>query len=133
MLCINGSYVFPLVHAQCQGKDINWSHIVALYLRNAGAATGLNLIPKLKYEHVYLTSHSKMRVDLAAQVCSCVHACTHNCQLQDNSQYFGLNCDMIVSIKCSSSLQVLSSSVAEALYLTGGPSAYATAFFHQQS
>ena len=53
-------------------KDINWSHIVALYLRNGGAATGLNLIPKLKYEHVYLTSHSKMRVDLAAQVCAFV-------------------------------------------------------------
>ena len=57
---------------QCQGKDLSWSHIVALYLRNGGAATGLNLIPKLKYEHVYLTSHSKMRVDLAAQVCTCV-------------------------------------------------------------
>lgn len=26
------------------------------------------LLPKLKYEHVYLTSRSKMRVDLAAQV-----------------------------------------------------------------
>ena len=25
-------------------------------------------MPKLKYEHVYLTSFSKMRVDLAAQV-----------------------------------------------------------------
>ena len=57
---------------QCQGKDLSWSHIVALYLRNGGAATGLNLIPKLKYEHVYLTSHSKMQVDLAAQVCTCV-------------------------------------------------------------
>ena len=61
-----------LLYPQCQGKDINWSHIVALYLRNGGAATGLNLIPKLKYEHVYLTSHSKMRVDLAAQVCAYV-------------------------------------------------------------
>ena len=29
---------------------------------------GLALLPKLKYEHVYLTSYSKMRVDLAAQV-----------------------------------------------------------------
>ena len=33
--------------------------------RNAG---GLSLLPKLKYEHIYLTSFSKMRVDLAAQV-----------------------------------------------------------------
>ena len=33
--------------------------------RNAG---GLSLLPKLKYEHIYLTSFSKMRVDFAAQV-----------------------------------------------------------------
>ena len=51
-----------------------------LYKRNAGATTetpGLYLVPKIKYEHVYLTSFSKMRVDLAAQVnltdlCSCI-------------------------------------------------------------
>lgn len=33
-----------------------------------GAATGLCLVPKIKYEHIYLNSFSKMRVDLAAQV-----------------------------------------------------------------
>ncbi len=26
------------------------------------------MVPKLKYEHIHLTSFSKMRVDLAAQV-----------------------------------------------------------------
>lgn len=31
---------------------------------------GLRLLPKLKYEHLHLTSFSKMRVDLAAQVLS---------------------------------------------------------------
>ena len=31
---------------------------------------GLRLLPKLKYEHLKLTSFSKMRVDLAAQVLS---------------------------------------------------------------
>lgn len=31
-------------------------------------ATGLRLVPKLKFEHIYLSSFSKMRVDLAAQV-----------------------------------------------------------------
>ena len=31
-------------------------------------AVVLALVPKLKYEHVHLTSFSKMRVDLAAQV-----------------------------------------------------------------
>ena len=42
-----------------------------LYKRNTGATTttpGLLLVPKIKYEHVYLTNFSKMRVDLAAQV-----------------------------------------------------------------
>ena len=29
---------------------------------------GLVLLPKIKYEHVYLSNFSKMRVDLAAQV-----------------------------------------------------------------
>ena len=31
-------------------------------------SVGLSLIPKLKFEHIHLTSFSKMRVDLAAQV-----------------------------------------------------------------
>ena len=56
---------------QCDGKEIQWSHLAALYFRDAGAqreAAGLALIPKLKYEHIHLTSFSKMRVDLAAQV-----------------------------------------------------------------
>ena len=29
----------------------------------------MRLVPKLKFEHVKLTSYSKMRVDLVAQVC----------------------------------------------------------------
>ena len=46
-----------------------------LYLKNSHS--GLSLVPKLKYEHVYLTSFSKMRVDLAAQVCH-VHCVWYN-------------------------------------------------------
>jgi len=45
--------------------------IVDLYKRNAGATTstpGLSLVPKLKYEHIYSTIYSKMRVDLAVQI-----------------------------------------------------------------
>ena len=34
----------------------------------AVTSPGLTLLPKLKYEHINLTSFSKMRVDLAAQV-----------------------------------------------------------------
>ena len=41
-----------------------------LYANNRAQAddTGLALVPRLKYEHVHLTSYSKMRVDPAAQV-----------------------------------------------------------------
>lgn len=53
---------------QCQGREIGWKHIVKLYDRNMGAATGISMVTKVKYEHVFLSSFSKMRVDLAAQV-----------------------------------------------------------------
>ena len=54
---------------QVNGKEILWSHLVDLYYNNRSKSNpGLALIPKLKYEHVNLTSFSKMRVDLAAQV-----------------------------------------------------------------
>ena len=44
-----------------------------LYYSNRSAvAPGLGMISKLKYEHIYLTSYSKMRVDLAAQVSSSI-------------------------------------------------------------
>ena len=57
---------------QCNGSDIRCKYISDLYLRNTGQVTetpGLSLVPKIKYEHVHLTSFSKMRVDLAAEVC----------------------------------------------------------------
>ena len=46
--------------------------VVELYQKNAGAQTttpGLSLVRKLRYEHIYSTSFSKMQVDLAVQVC----------------------------------------------------------------
>lgn len=47
-----------------------WGHVKELYSKNRAQEddVGLALLPKLKYEHVYLTSFSKMCVDLAAQV-----------------------------------------------------------------
>ena len=50
--------------------DISWGHLMELYGKNRAKThdAGLALLPKLKYEHVHLTSYSKMRVDLAAQV-----------------------------------------------------------------
>lgn len=41
---------------------------MTLYEEDTSAGLGLRVLPKLKYEHLHLTSFSKMRVDLAAQV-----------------------------------------------------------------
>ena len=53
---------------QNNGRHISWQHLVSLYESDRGKASGLAMVPKIKYEHVHLTSFSKMRVDLAAQV-----------------------------------------------------------------
>ena len=53
---------------QCSGEEISWRHVVDLYYRDTAKPAGLRQVPKLKYEHINLTSFSKMRVDLAAQV-----------------------------------------------------------------
>lgn len=49
-------------------EHISWQHLVTLYESDKGKASGLAMVPKLKFEHIYLSSFSKMRVDLAAQV-----------------------------------------------------------------
>ena len=46
---------------------ISWAHLTKLYEKQR-SSLGLSLVPKLKFEHVALTSFSKMRVDLVAQV-----------------------------------------------------------------
>ena len=52
-----------------QWEDISWRHLEQLYKEDTSSSgSGLRRVPKLKYEHVYLTSYSKMWVDLAAQV-----------------------------------------------------------------
>ena len=61
------SVYYTYVHAQNDGKEILWQHLVTLYDQTRGQA-GLSILPKLKYEHMYLSSFSKMRVDLATQV-----------------------------------------------------------------
>ena len=50
-------------------------HIMAAsgYDKDKGKGSGLSLVPKLKFEHINLSSFSRMRVDLAAQV-----SCTNN-------------------------------------------------------
>ena len=58
-----------LLNYQCNEKDILWSHVQKLYEADTASMCGIRLVPKLRYEHISLTSFSKMRVDLAAQVC----------------------------------------------------------------
>ena len=64
--------IFPLnLHVfilQISGKNIYWQHLTNLYEAKEAPGQGLHLLHKLKFDHVYLTSFSRMRVNLAAQV-----------------------------------------------------------------
>ena len=59
--------IFFLI-SQNNGHDISWKHLEDLYQDDMGKGSGVTIVPKLKREHIKLTSFSKMRVDLAAQV-----------------------------------------------------------------
>ena len=61
---------------------------------------GLNLGPKLKQEHVKLTSYARMRVDLAAQVykCTCIYACIMHVYMVSNPLYMYTNCITCVHV-----------------------------------
>lgn len=50
--------------------SVQWQRDIleTFYTEETATEQGLRLVPKLKYEHIHLTSYSKMRVDLAAQV-----------------------------------------------------------------
>ena len=62
-------YGFVVNIIQCEGYEIIWSHLWEIYHKNRSQTDpGLALVPKLKFEHVYLSSFSKTRVDLATQV-----------------------------------------------------------------
>ena len=68
------SLSFICNHSSCcitqqnNGKGISWSHLTELYHRDTSPGMGIRIVPKLKFEHISLTSFSKMHVDLAAQV-----------------------------------------------------------------
>ena len=70
MLAILTAFIVVLYFLQCNGQSISWQFVRRLYERNAGISTnkGISMVHKLKLEHINLTSFSKMRVDLAAQV-----------------------------------------------------------------
>ena len=59
-----------------KGKTIEWKRLKDLYHKVYSMvvqSTGLSSVPKLKMEHIELTSFSRMRVDLAAQVSNCTN------------------------------------------------------------
>ena len=55
-------------YIQINGQHISWEHLRRVYSRSQ-TASGLSLLPKLTREHMELNSYSRMRVNLAAQVC----------------------------------------------------------------
>lgn len=98
---------------QINGKNILWSHLENLYKARENPGQGLHLLHKLKFEHVHLTSFSRMRVNLAAQVSTHLHVCY-------------IHCALVVHFLQNSSLyhfpvKVLSESVAHTLEFYGDP------------
>ena len=63
-------FLMTALSAQCEGQYIEWAQLRCLYKRNRPMTDqpSLAMLHKLKFEHVNLTTFSKMRVDLAAQV-----------------------------------------------------------------
>jgi len=63
------AYIYTV---QNNGFTLEWKHVENLYeatLVCAARSGGLKLAHKLTREHIFLTPRSRMRVDLAAQVC----------------------------------------------------------------
>ena len=58
---------YVVVNYKIKGKHISWQHLRDLY-KKCQNSTGLTLLKKIKWEHLFLTSYSRMRVDLAVQV-----------------------------------------------------------------
>lgn len=57
------------------GQYIEWRQLWDVYEKISTMSShshGLNIAPKLTFEHLKLTSYSRMQVDLAAQVCKCL-------------------------------------------------------------
>lgn len=98
---------------------IPWQHVEDLYKKDTGTEMGLHLVRKLKFEHIYLSSFSKMRVELVAQVCNCT-LCT--C-------YTESTCIYICMCILYNVMQVLSESVSKALAMTGGEDVSETAHY----
>ena len=92
-------------------------HLVNLYKAKTAPVSGLYILPKLKLEHIQLTSFSRMRVHLAAQVR----------KVSVTIKFTDIYAPYILEIIIH--LQVLSESVANALFFYGDPATKETERF----
>ncbi len=98
--------IMLVILVQINGQHIVWKQLWDLFGKISGtrdSSCGLSLLPKLKQEHLKLTSFSRMRVDLAAQV---------------TIMYYTI---MIHVHDCYINTQVLSKSVHDAFVFFGSP------------
>ena len=65
---VHHTHYILLFTLQKNGQDISWKHVENLYLTETNTIGGVRLCPKLTKEYFWLSSYSKMRVYLAAQV-----------------------------------------------------------------
>lgn len=68
---LNGVLALLVSLLQLHDQYIEWEQLKQLHSKltaTTHSSQGLSLVPKLKREHLELTSFSRMRVDLAAQV-----------------------------------------------------------------
>jgi len=69
--CVYISMYYCLCYLSSTMVNISRQHLRDLYYYKDSSKRGVQLVPKLKYEHVHLNSFPKMRVDLAAKLLLC--------------------------------------------------------------
>ena len=66
-------FLYDISDPSQKNITLEWKHVEQLYgvmVASAAKRVGLKLAHKFGRKQVYLTSHSQMRVDLAAQECT---------------------------------------------------------------
>ena len=59
-MIIHVQHYFFYFISQNNGHDISWKHLEDLYQDDMGKGSGVTIVPKLKREHIKLTSFSKI-------------------------------------------------------------------------
>ncbi len=105
-------YCADIVYAlQRNGQSISWIHVEHLYLTETETTGGVRLCPKITRDHLWLTSYSRMRVYLAAQVSEIVHGTATALFFGDGHGSYKHGDDRTVYFKT----QIMSETVASAL------------------